>query len=199
MQRALPRFYPIVPDASWVARLARAGVKLIQLRMKDEAQSAIAPAIREALAASRAHGCEVVVNDYWREAIECGAGFVHLGQGDLETADASAIRRAGLKLGISTHSHEELERALREDPDYIALGPIYETTLKVMPWAPQGLARIGEWKALAKRPLVAIGGITLERAPAVFAAGADSIAVVSDVVFHPDPEQRSRDWLSQLR
>jgi thiamine-phosphate pyrophosphorylase len=199
MQRALPRFYPIVPDASWVARLARAGVKLIQLRMKDEAQSAIAPAIREALAASRAHGCEVVVNDYWREAIECGAGFVHLGQGDLETADASAIRRAGLKLGISTHSHEELDRALREDPDYIALGPIYETTLKVMPWAPQGLARIGEWKALAKRPLVAIGGITLERAPAVFAAGADSIAVVSDVVFHPDPEQRSRDWLSQLR
>ena len=199
MQRALPRFYPIVPDASWVARLARAGVKLIQLRMKDEAQSAITRAIREALAASRAHGCEVVVNDYWREAIECGAGFVHLGQGDLETADASAIRRAGLKLGISTHSHEELDRALRDDPDYIALGPIYETTLKVMPWAPQGLARIGEWKALAKRPLVAIGGITLERAPAVFAAGADSIAVVSDVVFHPHPEQRSRDWLSQLR
>ena len=199
MQRALPRFYPIVPDASWVARLARAGVKLIQLRMKDEAQGAIAPAIREALAASRAHGCEVVVNDYWREAIECGASFVHLGQGDLETADAPAIRRAGLKLGISTHSHEELDRALREDPDYIALGPIYETTLKVMPWAPQGLARIGEWKALAKRPLVAIGGITLERAPAVFAAGADSIAVVSDVVFHPDPEQRSRDWLALAR
>ena len=199
MQRALPRFYPIVPDASWVARLARAGVKLIQLRMKDEAQGAITPAIREALAASRAHGCEVVVNDYWREAIDCGASFVHLGQGDLETADASAIRRAGLKLGISTHSHEELDRALREDPDYIALGPIYETTLKVMPWAPQGLARIGEWKALAKRPLVAIGGITLERAPAVFAAGADSIAVVSDVVFHPDPEQRSRDWLALAR
>jgi thiamine-phosphate pyrophosphorylase len=199
MQRALPRFYPIVPDASWVARLARAGVKLIQLRIKDEAQSAIAPAIREALAASRAEACEVVVNDYWREAIDCGAGFVHLGQGDLETADASAIRRAGLKLGISTHSHEELDRALREDPDYIALGPIYETTLKVMPWAPQGLARIGEWKALAKRPLVAIGGITLQRAPAVFAAGADSIAVVSDVVFHPDPEQRSRDWLALER
>jgi len=199
MQRALPRFYPIVPDASWVARLARAGVKLIQLRMKDEAQSAIARAIREALAASRAQACEVVVNDYWREAIDCGAGFVHLGQGDLETADTAAIRRAGLRFGISTHSHEELDRALREDPDYIALGPIYETTLKVMPWAPQGLARIGEWKALSNRPLVAIGGITLERAPVVFGAGADSIAVVSDVVFHPDPEQRSRDWLALAR
>jgi thiamine-phosphate pyrophosphorylase len=171
-------------------------VKLIQLRIKDLAQSTIAPAIRQALAASRAQGCELVINDYWQEAIDCGAGFVHLGQGDLETADTSAIRHAGLKLGISTHSHEELDRALREDPDYIALGPIYETTLKVMPWAPQGLARIGEWKALAKRPLVAIGGITLERAPQVFAAGADSIAVVSDVVFHPDPEQRSRDWLA---
>jgi thiamine-phosphate pyrophosphorylase len=193
---ALPRFYPIVPDAAWVARLARVGVKLIQLRLKDVAQTAIAPAIRDALSACRAHGCELVVNDYWQEAIECGAGFVHLGQGDLETADTAAIRRAGIKLGLSTHSHEELDRALREDPDYVALGPVYQTTLKVMPWAPQGLERIGEWKALAKRPLVAIGGITLERAPQVFAAGADSIAVVSDVVFHPAPEQRSRDWLA---
>jgi len=196
MQPVLPRFYPIVPDAAWTGRLARIGVKLIQLRMKDVPQTAIAPAIREALLACRACGCELVVNDYWHEAIDYGASFVHLGQGDLQTADTPAIRRAGLKLGISTHSHEELDRALGEDPDYVALGPIYETTLKVMPWAPQGLARLGEWKALAQRPLVAIGGITLERAPAVFAAGADSIAVVSDVVFHPDPEQRSRDWLT---
>jgi thiamine-phosphate pyrophosphorylase len=191
----LPRFYPIVPDAAWAGRLARVGVKLIQLRMKDVPHTAIAPAIREALVACRAYGCELVVNDYWQEAIDCGAGFVHLGQGDLQTADTAAIRRAGLKLGLSTHSHEELDRALLEEPDYIALGPIYETTLKVMPWAPQGLARIGEWKALAKLPLVAIGGITLARAPEVFGAGADSIAVVSDVVFNPDPEQRSRDWL----
>lgn len=197
MPPVLPRFYPIVPDAAWAARLARVGVKLIQLRMKDVPQGAIAPSIREALAACRAQACELVVNDYWREAIDCGAGFVHLGQGDLETADTAAIRRAGIKLGISTHSHEELARALREDPDYVALGPIYQTTLKVMPWAPQGLERIGEWKALAKRPLVVIGGITLERAPQVFAGGADSIAVVSDVVFHPDPEQRSRDWLAR--
>ena len=196
MPPVLPRFYPIVPDAPWVARLARLGAKLIQLRMKDAPPSAIAPAIREALSACRAQACELVVNDYWREAIDCGASFVHLGQGDLETADTRAIRSAGLRLGLSTHSHEELDRALREDTDYVALGPIYETTLKVMPWAPQGLPRIGEWKALAKRPLVAIGGITLERAPEVFAAGADSIAVVSDVVFHPDPDRRARDWLA---
>ena len=179
-----------------MARLAGVGVKLIQLRMKDAPQSAIAPAIRDALAACRAQSCELVVNDYWQEAIDCGAGFVHLGQGDLARADTTAIRRAGIKLGLSTHSHEELDRALRENPDYVALGPIYETKLKVMPWAPQGLARIGEWKALAGRPLVAIGGITLERAPDVFAAGADCIAVVTDVIAHPDPEQRSRDWLA---
>jgi thiamine-phosphate pyrophosphorylase len=192
----LPRFYPIVPDAPWVARLAWLGVKLIQLRMKDAPAEAIAPTIRVALAACRAGGSELVVNDHWQAAIDCGAGFVHLGQGDLETADVAAIRRAGLRLGLSTHSHEELDRALAENPDYVALGPIYETTLKVMPWAPQGLVRIGEWKALAKRPLVAIGGITLDRAQCVFQAGADSIAVVSDVVAHPDPEGRAKDWLA---
>jgi thiamine-phosphate pyrophosphorylase len=191
----LPRFYPIVADAAWVERLARLGVKLIQLRIKDAPPQQIAPAIAEALGACQRFGSELIVNDHWREAIDCGASFVHLGQGDLQTADTAAIRRAGLKLGISTHSHEELDRALAEDPSYVALGPIYETTLKVMLWAPQGLARIGEWKALAKRPLVAIGGITLERAPAVFEAGADVIAVVSDLVAHPDPEQRVHDWL----
>ncbi len=192
----LARFYPIVPDAEWVERLARLGVKLIQLRMKDVPTAAIPAAIARSLAACRASGCELVVNDYWREAIDCGAGFVHLGQGDLDTADTAAIRRAGMKLGISTHSHEELDRALHEDPDYVALGPIYETKLKIMPWAPQGLQRLTEWKALAKRPLVAIGGITLERAPAVFEAGADSIAVVTDVVAHPEPGRRTRDWLA---
>jgi len=191
----IARFYPIVPDAAFVERLARVGVKLIQLRLKDVPAASIPEEIGRALRVCREFGCELVVNDYWRQAIDCGASFVHLGQGDLETADTAAIRRAGVKLGISTHSHEELDRALSEDPDYVALGPIYETKLKVMPWAPQGLARIGEWKALAKRPLVAIGGITLERAAGVFAAGADSIAVVSDVVAHADPESRARDWL----
>jgi thiamine-phosphate pyrophosphorylase len=194
----LARFYPIVPDAAWVERLARLGVKLIQLRMKDAPAEAASAAITRSLAACRAAGCELVVNDYWREAIDCGASFVHLGQGDLETADTGAIRRAGLKLGLSTHSHEELDRALSEDPDYVALGPVYETKLKVMPWAPQGLERLTEWKALAKRPLVAIGGITLERAPGVFAAGADSIAVVTDIVAHADPDQRTRDWLAAV-
>jgi len=164
--------------------------------MKDVSGPEISSAIRRALDLCRAAGCELIVNDYWQEAIDCGASFVHLGQTDLETADVSALKRAAIKIGLSTHSHEELDRALSEDPDYVALGPIYETKLKAMPWAPQGLDRIGEWKALAKRTLVAIGGITLERAPLVFSAGADSIAVVTDIVAHARPEERARDWLA---
>jgi thiamine-phosphate pyrophosphorylase len=142
------------------------------------------------------HGCQLIVNDYWREAIDLGAEFVHLGQEDLAAADLPAIRRAGIKLGISTHTREELAIALEVEPDHVALGPIYETTLKAMKYPPQGLDRIGEWKRLITCPLVAIGGITLERAPAVFQAGADSIAVVTDIVRNPDPEQRVSDWLA---
>ncbi len=109
-------------------------------------------------------------------------------------------KKAGLTLGISTHDHEELEIALRHKPDYVALGPIYETTLKKMPFAPQGLDRIGEWKKLiGKIPLVAIGGIKLEQAAAIFEAGADSIAVVSDVTQHFNPNQRVHDWLALTR
>ncbi len=192
----LPRFYPVVPDAAWVDRLARLGVKLLQLRIKDAPVTAVKREIEAALASSRAHGSILVVNDYWLEAMDAGASFVHLGQSDLASADVPALRRAGLKFGVSTHSHEELNIALRHDPDYIALGPIYETKLKAMPWAPQGLGRIGEWKRLVRCPIVAIGGITLERAAGVFAAGADTIAVVSDVVFHDDPDARARDWLA---
>ena len=107
-----------------------------------------------------------------------------------------AIRKAGLTLGLSTHDHDELETALRHAPDYVALGPIYPTTLKAMRFGPQGLDRIGEWKRrIGAIPLVAIGGITLERGPGVFAAGADTIAVVSDVTQSADPDGRVRAWL----
>jgi thiamine-phosphate pyrophosphorylase len=140
----------------------------------------------------------LVVNDYWQAAIEAKAAHVHLGHEDLAKADVPAIRRAGLTLGLSTHDDLELETALRHDPDYVALGPIYPTTLKAMRFAPQGLARITEWKKrIGAIPLVAIGGITLEKAPAVYAAGADSIAVVSDVTQAKDPDARVRAWLGQ--
>jgi thiamine-phosphate pyrophosphorylase len=189
-------FYPIVPDVDWLARLLAQGVRFVQLRIKDADQRHVARAIAEAVALCRTHDCPLVVNDYWREAIAAGASFVHLGQGDLADADLGAIKRAGLRLGVSTHSEKELETALWAEPDYVALGPIYETKLKQMPWAPQGLARIAEWRARIACPLVAIGGLTLERAPEVFAAGADSIAVVTDIVTNSHPEARTRDWLA---
>lgn len=193
-------FYPVVDDVRWVRRLLPLGVRTIQLRIKERSAAEVRRQIREALAVAADHGdCQMIVNDYWREAIREGAAWLHLGQEDLAGADLVAIRAAGIRLGVSTHSPEELADALDARPDYVALGPIYETTLKKMPWSPQGLARIGEWKARLACPLVAIGGITLERARAVLAAGADSIAVVSDVLRAPDPDGRTRAWLDLFR
>jgi thiamine-phosphate pyrophosphorylase len=189
-------FYPIVPDASWVARLVPLGVRTLQLRVKDMPAADVARQISASLAVARAHGCQLIVNDYWRAAIEAGADYVHLGQEDLAGADLAAIRAAGLRLGISTHSDAELATALAARPDYVALGPIYETRLKAMPWAPQGLARVGDWKRrIAPLPLVAIGGITPERAAAVIAAGADSVAVITDFMTAQRPEERVETWL----
>jgi thiamine-phosphate pyrophosphorylase len=194
--RQLDPFYPVLPDAAWVARVAGQGAKFIQLRAKAMPPQAIKAEIARALEVEAAHRCQLVVNDYWREAIDLGATYVHLGQGDIAGADIAAIRAAGIKLGISTHSLAELDIALAAAPDYVALGPVYPTKLKAMPWAPQGLARIAEWRAKIGCPLVAIGGITLERASGVLAAGASSVAVVTDVVMSDDPEQRTRDWIA---
>jgi len=191
------RFYPIVDSLAWIERLTRLGVGTVQLRAKNLPHEEAVRLVRDALAAMRGTSTALVVNDYWRAAIEAGAQHVHLGQEDLAEADVGAIRRAGLTLGLSTHDDDELETALRAEHDYVALGPIYPTTLKAMRFDPQGLERIGAWKRrVGVIPLVAIGGITLERAPGVFAAGADSIAVVSAVTQNPDPDGRVRDWLA---
>ena len=199
--RAHPdRFYPIVDTVAWVERLAKLGVRTVQLRAKDLDAASARELVRDALKTVDGTKCEIVVNDYWQAAISEGADHVHLGQEDIETADISTIKKSGITLGISTHDHEELEIALRHKPDYVALGPIYETTLKKMPFAPQGYARISEWKKLiGKVPLIAIGGIKLEHAKDIFAAGADSIAVVSDVTQNQNPDQRVGDWLAHTR
>ena len=193
---SLDPFYPIVPDTNWLARLLPHGIKLVQLRIKDQPESIVRAEIEKAIALCAAFHCELVINDYWREAIEAGAGFVHLGQEDLAAADLSAIRAARVKIGVSTHSIEELEAALAAKADYVALGPIYATTLKAMPWAPQGLPRIAEWRSRVACPLVAIGGITLNRAPLVLASGADSVAVITDIVTSQDPEARVENWIA---
>ena len=192
----LDPLYPIVPDTDWLARLLPAGIRLIQLRIKDASPEVVEAELAKALDLCAKASCQLVVNDYWRAAIDAGADFVHLGQEDLASADLTAIRRAGMKIGISSHSDEELESALAAAPDYVALGPIYPTLLKKMPWAPQGLERVATWKARIACPLVAIGGLTPERAPEVFVAGADSVAVITDIVTHQSPEQRTETWMS---
>ena len=192
------RFYPVVDSIAWVARLTRLGVGTIQLRAKNLDDAQALAMVREALAVTRGTNTRLVVNDYWRAAIEAKARHLHLGQEDLADADLKAIRAAGLSLGLSTHDDDELATALRAKPDYVALGPIFFTTLKSMRFAPQGIAKITEWKKrVGTIPLVAIGGIKLEQAPAIFAAGADSIAVVSDVTQNADPNARVRAWLGQ--
>jgi thiamine-phosphate pyrophosphorylase len=192
------RFYPVVDSLAWVTRLAALGVGTIQLRAKDLDDSRSLQLVSDALAVTKGTNTRLVINDYWRAAIVAGARHLHLGQEDLADADLKAIREAGLSLGLSTHDDEELENALRATPDYIALGPIFPTTLKSMRFAPQGIAKISEWKKrIGNIPLVAIGGIKLEQAAAIFAAGADSIAVVSDVTLNADPDARVRAWLGQ--
>lgn len=190
------RIYPVVDSVAWVARLALLGVGTVQLRAKGLDDSEALQIVSDALAVIKGTDTKLVVNDYWRAAIVAGAKHLHLGQEDLADADLKAIRDAGLTLGISTHDDAELETALRAAPDYIALGPIFPTTLKSMRFAPQGIAKLTEWKRrIGNIPLVAIGGIKLEHAGEIFAAGADSIAVVSDVTQNAEPDARVRAWL----
>lgn len=191
----LDPFYLIVDSAGWVERLVPLGVKLVQLRIKTMDEAGLRAQIRKAKASCARYHCQLIINDYWRLAIEEGCDFVHLGQEDLQTADRLAIQAAGVRLGLSTHDDIELEAAMAAGPDYIALGPIYPTILKTMKWAPQGVERIGEWKRrIAPTPLVAIGGLNPDRLDGVFAAGADSAAVVTDITLNDDPEARTREW-----
>ena len=193
---SLARFYPIFDTADWIARALPLGVKLVQLRVKDRSEAETRAEIIRARDLCRAAGADLVVNDYWRIAIDEGCDFIHLGQEDLDDADLPAIRRAGLRLGVSTHDDEELERGLSTDPTYIALGPVYPTILKKMKWTEQGLDRVTEWKArVGDTPLCAIGGMTVERAAGALEAGADIVSAVTDITMNEDPEARMRAWL----
>lgn len=197
MRLRLDPFYLIVDEAAWLSRLPPLGVRLVQLRVKDRGEADVRREIIRARELCTAQGAQLIVNDYWRLAIDLRCDFVHLGQGDLDAADIPALRRCGLRLGVSTHDEAELERALALEPDYVALGPIYPTLLKQMAFAPQGLDRIREWRRkIGALPLVAIGGLTPERAKLVLEAGADSACVVTDVLRAADPEARMREWIA---
>ncbi len=195
----LDRFYPIFDDVSWLERMLPLGVKLAQLRVKN-APETIEKQVSHAKKLCQSAGAVLIVNDYWQVAIDQGCDWVHLGQEDLDTADVPAIRKAGLKLGISTHDDDELDRALALDPDYVALGPIYPTILKKMKWHQQGVEKLTAWKArIGAIPLVAIGGMSVERAKGAFDAGADIVSVVTDITLNEDPENRVREWLEVTR
>ena len=196
----LDAFYPIVDSANWIERFLPLGIKQVQLRIKNCNKATIRNEIRKAKILCQRHNCTLIVNDYWQIAIEEGCPFIHLGQEDLADADLQVIRRAGLRIGLSSHDKAELKKALSVEPDYIALGPIYPTILKKMKWRPQGLERLTEWKQLVgKIPLVAIGGMKVELINEIFEAGADIIAVVTDITFNKDPESRVSQWIAATR
>ena len=195
-------FYPVVPTAEWVQRLLSWGVRTIQLRIKASQHTPveIALQVRAAVEAGRAvPGAQVFINDHWQLALAVGAYGVHLGQEDLDTADMEALCTAGMRLGLSTHTPAELARAHALQPSYLAIGPIYPTTLKVMPYEPVGLERLKLWAPqAAPYPVVAIGGISLSLMPGVMACLSgekDGVAVVSAVTLAAEPEQASRDGL----
>ncbi|MCV2894979.1 thiamine phosphate synthase [Lentibacter sp. XHP0401] len=196
----LPRFYPIFDDVAWLQRMLPLGMKMVQMRLKDKPRDELRAQLTQAHDLCAAHGAVMVVNDHWQLAIELGCDWVHLGQEDLDEADVAAIRAAGLKLGVSTHDKAELARALALQPDYIALGPIYPTILKKMKWHQQGIEKLSVWKDLLGHiPLVAIGGMSTERAGGAFEAGADVVSAVTDITLHDDPESRVKAWLEVCR
>ncbi|PPQ37856.1 thiamine-phosphate diphosphorylase [Rhodoblastus acidophilus] len=192
--------YLVLENSAWVERMLACGVKLIQLRVKGAEDEALRAEIVRAKNLCARAGARFVVNDHWRLALELGCAHVHLGQDDLAGADLAALRAAGLSLGVSTETEDDLDRALALGADWIALQPIFATASKAFERAPQGLARLRQWRErLNGRPLIAIGGIKLGNANAVFAAGADCVALISDVTRAPDPERRARDWLAATR
>jgi thiamine-phosphate pyrophosphorylase len=196
----LDRFYPIFDNTDWLTRLLPLGIKLVQLRIKDKSDDETRAEIIKGKALCERYGAQLIVNDYWQIAIEEKCDFIHLGQEDLDVADIKAIRAAGIKIGLSTHDNDELDRALSYEPEYLALGPVYPTILKKMKWTEQGLDKVTEWKKLVgDTPLVAIGGMSVERAQGAFDAGADIVSAVTDITLNDDPEARIKQWINATR
>lgn len=196
--------YAVLPDAAWVERMAVAGVKTLQLRLKSNERADIIRQIRQSVAAAQSHGARLFINDHWQEAIDAQAYGVHLGQEDLDALPAAAlehITQAGLRLGISTHGYAEIIRAHYVRPSYIALGAIFPTTLKKMATAPQGISRLYAYARLLKGhyPLVAIGGIAREQFPEILKSGVGSIAVVRAIVNAQNPETAAQELIHAMQ
>ncbi|KFF68969.1 thiamine-phosphate pyrophosphorylase [Pectobacterium brasiliense] len=192
--------YPVVDSVEWIERLLGVGVKTIQLRIKDRSDEQAEAEVIQAIALGRRYQAQLFINDYWRLAVKHQAYGVHLGQEDLDTADLAAIKQAGLRLGVSTHDDRELARAVAISPSYIALGHIFPTQTKDMPSAPQGLAELTRHitDLQGRFPTVAIGGISIDKVPAVLKTGVGSIAVVSAITQAPDWRQATATLLRMI-
>lgn len=191
-------FYPIVDNIELFEKLLQLGVRTIQLRIKNQPQDILEAHIKRAVILTNKTNCRFFLNDYWKLAIKYGAYGVHLGQEDLVEADINAIADAGLKLGVSTHCHEEVARALAVRPSYMAIGPVFATTTKKMTFAPQGVDGFLYWRNILDYPLVAIGGMFLHNASTLIEAGADSIAVVRDIACKGDLQNKVESWLAKF-
>ncbi|MFN0110676.1 MAG: thiamine phosphate synthase [Blastocatellia bacterium] len=182
----LPKLYPITDcqlsnctHAEIVQMMLAGGARFIQLRDKDATAKELLDAARACLTVTRAAGATLIINDRVDVALTAGADGVHLGQKDLSVEEAREILGEDKIIGVSTHSLDQFKAALETSANYIAIGPVFLTKTKENPDPVVGLDLLREAKALADRPIVAIGGITLERAAEVIAAGADSVAVIS--------------------
>ena len=191
--------YPVVDSVAWIERLLQAGVRTIQLRIKDKRDEEVEADVMAAIELGRRYDARLFINDHWQAAIRHGAYGVHLGQEDLQSADLAAIQRAGLRLGLSTHGYHEIARALPLQPSYLALGHIFPTRTKQMPSAPQGLERLQAYvHLLAAYPTVAIGGIQGERVAQVLATGVGSVALVTAITEAADPQGVTLALLAQV-
>ncbi len=205
MRLVLPRLYVIL-DAALITSherdcalsLAEAGVRLLQYRNKFAPARKCLEASRELAEALRPHGVSFFVNDRPDIAVLSGANGVHVGQEDLDVEHARRVVGRDKLVGISAHNLEQFQRAAQSSADYIAVGPIFPTSSKVNPDPVVGTDFLRRVRPLTEKPIVAIGGITLESAVAVIEAGADSVAVISGIVSAPDPAQRARQYIESL-
>ncbi|HVS74025.1 MAG TPA: thiamine phosphate synthase [Candidatus Acidoferrales bacterium] len=205
MRLVLPRLYVIL-DASLIVSgeldkartLAECGVRLVQYRGKNQSSGQQLRMASQLAKFFERRGVTFLVNDRPDIALLAGAAGVHVGQEDLSVEDARKVLGPGKWVGVSTHSLEQVRRAAESTADYIAVGPIFPTTTKANPDAVVGTALIREARGVTEKPVVAIGGITLETAPQALAAGADSLVVISDIWRAPDPRARIEQYQKLL-
>jgi thiamine-phosphate pyrophosphorylase len=205
MRIVLPRLYVIL-DATLLPNsplecaheLAGAGVRLLQYRDKSASARDLLKVSRELVSALKPHGASLIVNDRPDVAVLAGAAGVHVGQEDLEPEQARTVVGENMWIGASTHNLEQFRQAAATSADYIAVGPIFPTTSKANPDPVVGLELLRQVRPLTDKPIVAIGGITLDRAASVIAAGADSVAVIRDVLRAAKPGEQARRYLETL-